>query len=236
MTTYAIIPARAGSKGIRCKNIRLLNGVPLMGYSISFARQLPVDRIFCSTDSPEFAETAKKLGAEVPFLRSDFAAGDTAMEEDILADLYPKFEEHGIPIPDLLVWLRPTFVFRSVEIATRCIQRMSDDPSLSACRTVCESESRLYTDNGGLLVPGFDDHGGRSMIRRQDVQPAYKVYSLDVFRSSGRDTSPYFLGKKIGYEILPKMCGLDIDDENDWDFVEHILRNRPATVAEYIHV
>ena len=236
MITYAIIPARAGSKGIKCKNIRQLNGVPLIGYSIAFAKQLPVDRIFCSTDSPEFAEIACNLGAEVPFLRSAFASGDTAMEEDILRDLYPKFEEYGIPIPDLMVWLRPTFVFRSTEIAIKCIQRMINEPLMTACRTVCNSESRLYKVANGRLVPDFDDRGGRSMIRRQDVPPAYKVYSLDVFRASNQDVSPYFLGDNIGYEVIPKICGLDIDDELDWDYVEYILSNKFDEASCYIHV
>ncbi len=234
MKTYAIIPARSGSKGIREKNIRPLSGMPLMGYSIAFAKKLPVDRIICSTDSTEFAEIAVSLGAEVPFLRADFAATDTAMEEDILTDLYAKFIEHDMEVPDLLVWLRPTFVFRSLEAANRCIQRMKDDPEMTACRTVCESERRLYEDKEGYLAAAFDDKGGRSMIRRQDVPRAFKVFSLDVFRSSGRDTSPYFLGNRVGYEIIPKVCGFDIDDEFDWDYAEVLMRSRPEAVAPYV--
>ena len=207
-----------------------------MGYSIAFARQLPVDRIFCSTDSTEYASIAKDLGAEVPFLRSAFAACDTAMEQDILRDLYPKFEKHDIAIPDLIVWLRPTFVFRSVEIANRCIRRMTEDSSLTACRTVCESESRLYRDESGLLNSVFDDLGGRSMIRRQDVISAYKVYSLDVFRASSLDVSPFFLGNRVGYEIIPKICGLDIDDEIDWITVENLISQKNDDALKYIYV
>jgi CMP-N-acetylneuraminic acid synthetase len=235
MTTYAIIPARSGSKGIHEKNIRHLNGIPLIGYSIAFARKLQVDRVFCSTDSRHFADVAISLGAEVPFLRSDFAASDTAMEEHVLEDLYAKFEEFGISVPDLFVWLRPTFVFRSIDLANRCIQRMKEDATLTACRTVCEAERRLYTASGGLLVADFNDFGGRSMIRRQDVSPAYKVFSLDVFRGADRDTSPFFLGGRIGFEVLPKVCGLDIDDECDWSIVENLITNQRDLVMPYIH-
>jgi CMP-N-acetylneuraminic acid synthetase len=234
MTTYAIIPARSGSKGIREKNIRELNGIPLIGYSIAFAKQLQVDRVFCSTDSRDFADVAISLGAEVPFLRADFAATDTAMEEHILEDLYAKFDECGIPVPDMIVWLRPTFVFRSLEHANRCIQRMKEDATLTACRTVCEAERRLYTVSEGLLMADFDDLGGRSMIRRQDVNPAYKVFSLDVFRGNNRDASPYFLGNRVGFEVLPKICGLDIDDEFDWSMVENLLKNHREMINPYI--
>lgn len=236
MTTYAIIPARSGSKGITRKNIRSLNGMPLIGYSIAFAGKLGVDRVICSTDSADFADVARSLGAEVPFLRSEHAAGDTAMEEDILEDMYAKFDEHGIPVPDLIVWLRPTFVFRSLEHARRCIDRMKQDPTLTACRTVCEAERRLYASAEGLLVADFDDLGGRSMIRRQDVKPAYKVFSLDVFRASNRDSSPYFLGNRVGFEVIPKICGLDIDDEFDWHMVENLLANHGGMTRPYVHV
>ena len=207
-----------------------------MGYSIAFAKQLKVDRVFCSTDNQHFADIAISLGAEVPFLRAEFAASDTAMEEHILDDLYRKFDDYGIELPDLIVWLRPTFVFRSLEIALRCIQRMKEDPSLSSCRTVCDAERRLYEDRAGLLVAGFDDMGGRSMVRRQDVPPAYKVFSLDVFRASGRDTSPYFLGNRIGFEVIPKICGFDIDDQFDWDYAEILLKSHRNIVGDYVFV
>ena len=114
MKSYAIIPARSGSKGVPHKNIRKLCGHELLGYSVAFARSLGVDRVFCSTDSEEYAQVARKYGAEVPFLRSAAAAGDKAMEQDILKYLYEQFPLHDIAVPDLLVWLRPTFVFRDV--------------------------------------------------------------------------------------------------------------------------
>ena len=114
MKVYAIIPARSGSKGLLDKNIRKIDNKPLIGYSIEFAKNCEfIDRVFCSTDSETYAEIARELGAEVPFLRSAEAAADTAMEEHILSDLRAKFGEFQIEEPDLVVWLRPTFVFRS---------------------------------------------------------------------------------------------------------------------------
>ena len=69
MKIYAIVPARSGSRGLPDKNIKVLAGKPLIAYSIDFAKRLGVDRIFCSTDSKEYACIAKTHGAEVPFLR-----------------------------------------------------------------------------------------------------------------------------------------------------------------------
>ena len=233
MKVYAIIPARSGSVGVKNKNIRLINGQPLMSYSIQFAKALGVDRVFCSTDAEEYATIAKQYGAEVPFLRSDFAASSTAMEQDILVDLYQKFEEHNIPQPDILVWLRPTFVFRSLADVQKCIDQLKNDSSLTASRTVCESEGRLYKVENDILVPSFDDNG-KSMMRRQDFGDRYKVFSTDVFRSDKKNTTDDFLGRKVGAVVTNKLCGLDIDDEFDFQIVENVLKYNSAIINEYI--
>jgi hypothetical protein len=227
MLIYAIIPARSGSKGLPNKNIQLLCGKELIGYSIAFAKELPVQRIFCSTDSSEYAEIAKKYGAEVPFLRSDFASDDKAMEEDILQDLYAMFAKYAITQPDLLIWLRPTFVFRDKNSVIEAIEKLVKDETLTSCRVVVRAESRLYSGCNGLLIPQFNDHG-KSMIRRQDLNPMYRVYSTDIIRSNTFDYSKAFLGNRVGYVEAPKICGLDIDDELDFQIIESLMK-RVAT-------
>lgn len=231
MKIYAIIPARSGSVGLKNKNIKLLAGKPLIAYSIEFAKKLSVDRVFCSTDSEEYAAVARQFGAEVPFLRSEFAATSTAMEQDILKDLYANFEAHGIPQPDLLVWLRPTFVFRNEADVKQCIQLLIDHPEYTAARTVCESESRLYALENNDLIPSFDD-GGKSMIRRQDIGIKYKVFSTDIIRSANKYTGDDFLGSKVAAVATNKLCGLDIDDEMDFKIVESIVLNNQDLIDE----
>lgn len=233
MKIYAIIPARSGSKGLPDKNIRLLHGKPLMAYSIDFAKTLPVDRIFCSTDSERYAEIAKSHGAEVPFLRAESASSSTAMEQDILPDLYQQWEEHSIPQPDLLVWLRPTFVFRQQEDVVRCLDLLRQNPMLTAARTVCEAEGRLYRLEDTQLLPDFNDFG-KSMIRRQDFGDRYKVFSTDVFRSDKKNTGDDFLGRQVAGVVTNKLCGLDIDDLFDFQVVENIVKHNPDLVHAYI--
>lgn len=203
----------------------------MIAYSIEFAKKLNVDRVFCSTDSEEYASIAKQFGAEVPFLRSDEASSSTAMEQDILKDLYAKFELNAIEQPDLLVWLRPTFVFRNEQDVRKCIQLLIDNPSFTAARTVCESESRLYTLEDDLLVPSFED-GGKSMIRRQDIGVKYKVFSTDIIRSSNKYTGDDFLGNHVAAVATNKLCGLDIDDEMDFKIVESIVLNNQDLIHE----
>lgn len=233
MTTYAIVPARSGSKGVPNKNIRKLCGHELIGYSIAFAKKLGVDRVFCSTDSEAYAEIAHRFGAEVPFLRSPFASGDKAMEQDILKDMYAQFPSANIGVPDLLVWLRPTFVFRDLASVRECITRLEQDSALTACRVVVPSESRLYKIEAGKLHPTFRTDG-KSMIRRQDVGHAYRVFCTDVFR--GGVSHDAFLGENVGAVVGDKVCGLDIDDEFDYKIVEAVMTSLHAELKDYIHL
>lgn len=230
---YAIIPARSGSKGFKNKNIQKIAGKELMAYSIEFAKKIDVDKIICSTDSEEYAQIAKRYGAEVPFLRSSHASSDTAMEEDILEDLYQKFDLFGIEYPDIFVWLRPTFVFRESGKVKKCIDCLINDKSLSAMRIIVEAESRLYTIKENRLCPTFNDQG-KSMARRQDVEKSFRVYNTDVFRGKPKNCSPKFLGDNVGFVIADKICGLDIDDETDFALVSNLIEKNKETVREYL--
>lgn len=232
---YAIIPARSGSKGVVDKNIRSLEGKPLLSYAISFAKALNVDRIICSTDSPNYAKIAELHGAEVPFLRSEKAASDSAMEGDILEDLYAKFEMNKIKQPDYIVWLRPTFVFRDSASILHCLEALEKDQSLTSARTVCEAESRLYSlNNDNLLIPAFED-SGKSMVRRQDVVSKFKVYSTDIIRSKTKDYSNTFLGNKVYGCEINKICGLDIDDEIDFKIIELLVKHEKSLINQYLY-
>ncbi|MBI2108806.1 MAG: acylneuraminate cytidylyltransferase family protein [Parcubacteria group bacterium] len=221
-TVMAIVPARSGSRGLPNKNIKEILGKPLLAYSIEHAQKIGADRILCSTDSQEYADIAKKYGAEVPFLRSAFAAESASMEELILEDLYNKFDEHGMEYPDLFVWLRPTFPFRDIRAIQECIRRMIEDETLTACRLVTEAESRLYADKDGFLIPDFDDQG-RSLIRRQEVEKKYRVFNTDVFRGKPKRHDPDFLGRNVGYVVGHKLCGVDIDDEGDFLIASNLV-------------
>ena len=85
MTPLIIIPARGGSKGIPHKNIKLLNGKPLICYSIDIARQYTTDENICvTTDDNEIISVVEQYGLKVPFVRPAELATDTASSNDVL--------------------------------------------------------------------------------------------------------------------------------------------------------
>lgn len=227
---YAIVPARSGSQGLPNKNIMELGGKPLIAHSIDFAKALTnVERIFCSTDSERYASIARDYGAEVPFLRSVEAASNVAMEHHILRDLYAKFCDYNIALPDIIVWLRPTFVFRNLSHVEQCIDLLVADDSVSAARTVVEAENRLYGVVNGSLSPQFDDKG-RSMVRRQEMSESYKVFSTDVFRFSKDNLHERFLGSNIRCVVTDKICGFDIDDKDDFEMASAVYGLREGGI------
>ncbi len=231
---YAIVPARSGSKGLPNKNIWEIRGVPLLGYAIKFALKLDIDKVICSTDSVEYAELAKSCGACVPFLRSPAASGDEAMEEHILEDLYEKFCEVNMPIPDIIVWLRPTFVFRDFVAVKEGLEFLKLNSNYTSVRLITEAESRLYRLKNEELFPVFEEMKGVSMVRRQDISPLYRVYNTDIFRFNRATIGPNFLGDKVKGIPVHKICGLDIDDELDFRIVEALILSGNEIAKHYL--
>ena len=108
MKNIAIIPARSGSKGLIDKNIRLMNGKPLIWYSINVAIESNCfDEVMVSTDSDRYAEIAKECGASVPFLRSTYNSSDKADFWDIVKEVLSNYKKLGKEF-DIVMLLQPT--------------------------------------------------------------------------------------------------------------------------------
>ena len=115
--TWAVVPARSGSKGIKHKNIISFLKKPLLAHSINFAKKLNfIDKIILSTDSEKYKKIGKKFGAEVPFLRSKKASMSNSMEEDVLEDIRLKLIKENRDLPDFILWLRPTHPLRDPDL------------------------------------------------------------------------------------------------------------------------
>lgn len=112
MKNIAIIPARSGSKRLKDKNIRLLNGKPLMAYTIEAAKTSgEFDEIFVSTDSENYAKIACQYGASVPFMRSEVLASDTATSWDTVQEVLETYAQRGKTF-DTFTLLQPTSPLR----------------------------------------------------------------------------------------------------------------------------
>ena len=109
MRTWALIPARGGSKSIPGKNLISVAGIPLLDYSVRAAQAFgKFDRIICSTDNDQIAARAQKLGVEVIWRPAVFASDDAKVDlamKDLLASEDPE------SLPDVGVLVQPTSPF-----------------------------------------------------------------------------------------------------------------------------
>jgi CMP-N,N'-diacetyllegionaminic acid synthase len=108
----AIIPARSGSKGLKDKNIKPLNGSPLIAYTINAALNSGIfDEVIVSTDSKEYAEIAISYGAKVPYLRPKELATDDARSWDVVKEIIKHYEVKNI-FYETITLLQPTSPLR----------------------------------------------------------------------------------------------------------------------------
>ena len=145
MKNIAIIPARSGSKGLKDKNIKELNGKPLLAYSIEAAKKSKLfDEIMVSTDSEKYAEIAKQYNANVPFLRSATNSGDKAGSWDVIVEVLGKYQELGKTF-DTVCLLQPTSPLRTAEDIINAYNLL-EEKQADAITSVCEVDhSPLWT-------------------------------------------------------------------------------------------
>jgi CMP-N-acetylneuraminic acid synthetase len=239
MRVYALIPARSGSKGLPDKNVLEIDGHPLIAYSIAFGQALGIDRVLVSTDSERYADIGRRYGAECPFLRSEAASSDASREEDILGDLDPRLPAHGIELPDIWVWLKPTSPFRSVANVHEGLEILRTRPEIDSVRLVSEGDARLQVINGeGYLEPLLKEWPTElSKVPRTRLVRTFHPFSLEIFRHDGWvKGGTAFMGRKILPILQSRITGLDIDDRDGFDIIKALIETRPQApiVADHL--
>ncbi|MBZ7984104.1 MULTISPECIES: acylneuraminate cytidylyltransferase family protein [unclassified Campylobacter] len=220
MKVLAIIPARSGSKGVKDKNIRLVNKIPLMAYTISAAIKSEIfDEIMVSTDSIEYASIAKKYGASVPFLRNEKTSSDTAKTLDCVLEVLDEYRKIG-KIFNVLIILQPTSPLRDAEDIRGAYETFLKHKKSVA--SVCEGDNvvLLRTISEGILEKIVEQN---STIRRQDFKKNYKINGaiyINYIKDLDENTS--FNDNEIAF-IMEKSHSLDIDTEWDLKIFEHLL-------------
>ncbi len=235
----AIIPARSGSKSVIDKNIRLIDGKPMLSYSIEHAEKSSyINRTIVSTDSERYAEIAREYGAEVPFLRPAELATDTALDYDVFYHALKFLEENEGYVPELVVQLRPTYPIRYVADIDRMIERMLADESIDSMRCVAPAQEIPYkmwfcTDSAiegkkaendfSILSPIMKEIPEcYNMPRQQLPKVYYQNACIDIIRTEVITKQHSMSGKNIaGYKMKENF---DIDTEAEFKKAEEYLK------------
>jgi N-acylneuraminate cytidylyltransferase len=225
MSFFFLITARKGSKRIPNKNVKFLDGKPLVQYSIEVANQFS-EEICISTDDEVVIDIAKSFGIEVPFVRPDYLCTDESAAASVIHHAIEYYESLG-KFYDFVVLLQPTSPLRTVDQVKKCIEVYKSN-NCDMVTTITESNESPYQN-----IMKRDENDYLSVFenidktRRQDCP---KTYSLtgSIYVISIKSMKKYkFLHKfemTLGVE-LPKINSVDIDDEIDFLFCEYLLKN-----------
>ncbi len=234
MIIYALIPARSKSKRLKDKNIKNLLGLPLFMHSINFARKLTfIDKIIFSTDSSKYIQLVKNKKNIIFHKRSKEASADNAMEEDILLDLYKYFKKNKIEKPEALLWLRPTSPLRSLLSFQKAFNLFKKNRK--TVMIVHKEESRLFKKKGLNLLPIQNNMRYRSMVRSQDCEPFFSIFSGEFFFLKNK-INKKFLGDKLNFIVTNKYTKFDIDTDEDFKILNNLLTSNKKIYKKFIHV
>jgi CMP-N-acetylneuraminic acid synthetase len=232
MTSILItICARGGSKGIPGKNIRVLNGKPLIGYTIAtanaFRKRYPNVDVVLSTDSPEIMEVAAEFGLSSGYRRPEALASDTAGKVDAMADVLAYQEEKENKKYDFLLDLDVTSPLRTVEDLEVALAQLQERKDALNIFSVSPANRNPYFNMVEEQPDGTVDLAKRPEVPFLTRQSAPAVYDMNasfyIFRrkffSLGERSS--ITKASLAY-VMDHIC-FDLDHPIDFEVMEFLL-------------
>lgn len=228
----AIVPARGGSKGLPGKNLRLLDGRPLVAWPVSVALgAASVDRVIISTDDIAIAEAARNAGADVPFMRPSHLAHDTASSMEVILHALDTLESQGQEY-EYVILLEPTSpLTESSDVEAALAHLRSAGATAEAIVGICRVEAThpeydVRRNTSGIISP-YAVADFKSLRRRQEIEELYFLDgSLYISRVEAfRHYKTFYHERTLGYEV-PRWKSLEVDDIFDFIMVEAVVRQR----------
>lgn len=233
----ALIPARAGSKRVPNKNVRVLGGHPLIAYTIAAARDSGVfDAVVVSTDSAYFADIARHYGAEVPFLRPAEYSGDRSPDIEWVEHTLAELRRQGRHY-DAFSLLRPTSPFRKAETIKRAWSEFVSQEGVDSLRAVekCKQHpAKMWVIRGQRMHPLIPIGPADQPWHSSQYPSLPEIYvqnaSLEIAW-----TRVVFDGRTIaGHVLMPFLTrgdeGYDVNDVADWVYAEYLLSTGGASL------
>ena len=236
----AIIPARGGSKGLKRKNIRLLNGKPLIYYTVKAALHAKhITQVIVSTDDEQIASYALEYGAKVPFMRPENLATDESYAIDAViwtlgklrAPLVAYQEMHNSDqewVYNEFAMLFPTSPLRTSEDIDNAIELFHEKQADSVI-SYTESPWPLSYFTGIMPDDSFLPNlfTTNKLLNRQDYPRAYyRNGAIFVFNYEKTVKQRIFSTEKSYAYIMPREKSVDIDSVQDLKYAEYLMRSK----------
>jgi len=222
----AVVPARGGSKGVKLKNLRQLNGVSLVTLTGRIISQLEmIDQAIVSTDHPDIVRAAEKSGLKVPFVRPDKLSGDLISDVEVLTHALEFVEAADKRQYDYILMLQPTSPFRKPEHVKAVMDKILSG-NYDSVLTVSQTEARAHPLKQLILENdkiSYYDLNGAGIIARQQLKPLYQrngaAYAMTRSCLLDQKTT---IGKFASAVVIKEIM-INIDTEFDLKLAEFIL-------------
>lgn len=226
MKRIAIIPARSGSKGLKDKNIKELNGKPLLAYSIEAALDSKqFDKVFVSTDSQIYADIAIQYGADASFLRSDKNSTDTAGSWDVVREVIDTFKSMGEEYDEIML-LQATSPLRTSEDIINVVELLKEkEGNAVVSLTECDhSPIWCNTLPKDCSMDGFDREEYKDLPRQS--LPTFYRYNGAIYLVTKDELHNigHMLEKGCYAYVMPQSRSIDIDTALDFMIAETIMK------------
>lgn len=222
-----VIPARGGSKGIPRKNIKLLNGKPLIHYTIEAAQSIfDSSRICVSTEDFEIDTIAKQTGLSYTYFRPEKLATDTSSSHEVILDVIEHYQNQGLTF-ETIILLQPTSPFRTskhILEAIKLYESSECEMVVSVKETKCNPYFNLFEENelGDLELSKKGNFTSRqSAPKTYEYNGAIYIFSKDTIQS--KQFSEFERIKK--YE-MSAIDSVDLDEPLDWKLAELIFNEK----------
>lgn len=220
MGILALIPARGGSKGIPKKNLRLMNGKPLIAYAIENAKKSKYIRdVFVTTDSKEIEEVSKVYGAAV-IKRDNELSSDLVTLDPVIYHAMLKAEKETGKFYDAVITLQPTSPLLNVETLDSAIEYFISG-NFETVISVVNKPHLAWGVKDSELVPLYSERKNR-----QELPPQYLETGAFVISKRNVVVPESRIGSKTSVYEISEVESIDIDDRNDWLLAETLLKRK----------
>ncbi|RGR58478.1 cytidylyltransferase domain-containing protein [Dorea formicigenerans] len=219
MKILAVIPARAGSKGIPNKNIRIIGGRPLVYYSIKNALDSDyITDVIVSTDSDAVRIIAEQMGAKVKWRDADLC-GDAVTLDAVIADAIPEETEW-----DYIVTMQPTSPTLRVETLDAAIKYTIDN-GFDTVISAINAPHLSWGEKEGKKVPNYTER-----LNRQYLPPCYMETGAFVVSVASVVTPLTRIGEKVDVFEVPEDEAQDVDNFEDLRSVAATLDRKKVAI------
>lgn len=228
MKILGIIPARGGSKGVPNKNVKYLNGKPLIAYTAEVAlKSKLLSKVIVSTDDEKIAEVSRALGLDVPFMRPPNLAEDASPTLPVVKHALEFFKNKGESF-DAVCLLQVTSPMRTLDLLEQCLLKFisnKHDSLISVIKVEDHFNPHwMFKENneGGLFVAT----GEKKIIpRRQELPNAfYRDGSVYITKSNVIVNEGSLYGDSVGFVVNEAKINVNIDTLEDWKSAEIIFK------------